>query len=283
MTGAILTLGVFLAVLGAAFLHALWNALIKLGTSKVGGMVILSIVEVPIGLVVVAFTDAIDRAAVPWVLAAGCTHFAYKFFLTYAYDRGDLSRVYPIARGAAPIVVALFGAVFLSDAVSGRQYLAIMVLAAGILWMARGVFASGEDRRLLPFALGSACATATYTLIDGMGARVSGEPAAYVAWVFVADGTFFAVGMTLLRGWDVIPRDFHAWRMGAFASAASYGAYAVSIWAMTFAPIAVVAALRETSILFAVLIGWLVFGEKMTGEKALAALVIVAGVVLTRI
>ena len=100
-----MSFGIFLAVLGAAFLHALWNALIKLGTSKVGGMVILSIVEVPIGLAVVLLTPAIDRAAMPWVIAAGCTHFAYKFFLTYAYDRGDLSRVYPIARGAAPMIV----------------------------------------------------------------------------------------------------------------------------------------------------------------------------------
>ena len=81
-----MSFGVFLAVMAAAFLHALWNALIKLGTSKVGGMVILSIVEVPIGLAVVCFTPAIDPAAVPWVIAAGCTHFAYKFFLSYAYD-----------------------------------------------------------------------------------------------------------------------------------------------------------------------------------------------------
>ena len=278
-----MSIGIFLAVLGAAFLHALWNALIKLGTSKVGGMVILSIVEVPIGLAVIAFANPIDHAAIPWVISAGCTHFAYKFFLTYAYDRGDLSRVYPIARGAAPMVVALFGAAFLADAVSGKEYFAIAVLAAGILLMARGVFASGEDRQLLPFALGSAFATATYTLIDGMGARVSGAPAAYVAWVFVADGCFFTLGMLALRGRQVIPLNWRAWRIGAFASIASYGAYAVSIWAMTFAPIAVVAALRETSILFAVLIGWLVFGERMTGEKAVASLVIVGGVLLTRL
>ncbi len=278
-----MSLGVFLAVMAAAFLHALWNALIKVGTSKVGGMVILSIVEVPIGLAVVAMTPAIDPAAIPWVIAAGCTHFAYKFFLSYAYDRGDLSRVYPIARGAAPMVVALVGAAILNDAVTGRQYLAIAVLAAGILLMARGVFTSGENRRLLPFALGSALATATYTMIDGMGARVSDSAAAYVAWVFVADGTIFTLGMLALRGSDVIPRDLKAWKMGALASAASYGAYAVSIWAMTFAPIALVAALRETSILFAVLIGWLAFGERMTREKAVAALVIVAGVVLSRL
>jgi drug/metabolite transporter (DMT)-like permease len=275
--------GIFLAVLGAAFLHALWNALIKVGTSKVGGMVILSIVEVPIGLTVVAFSGPIDRAAIPWVIAAGCAHFAYKFFLTYAYDRGDLSRVYPIARGAAPMVVALVGAVILADAVSPRQYFAIAVLAGGILLMARGVFTGGEDRRLVPFALGSALATATYTLIDGMGARVSGAPIAYVAWVFVADGLFFTFGMLALRGWDVIPRELQAWRLGTVASAASYGAYAIAVWAMTVAPIALVAALRETSILFAVLIGWLAFGERMSGEKALASGVIVAGVLLTRL
>lgn len=278
-----MSLGVFLAVLGAAFLHALWNALIKLGTSKVGGMVILSIVEVPIGLAVVSVSPPIDPAAAPWVIAAGCTHFFYKFFLTYAYDRGDLSRVYPIARGAAPMIVTLVGLFVLSDEVTRNEYAGIVVLAAGILLMARGVFSSGENRRLLPFALGSAVATATYTMIDGLGARVSGSPAAYVAWVFVADGCFFTLGMLALRGADVIPRSWPAWRMGAVASAASYGAYAVSIWAMTFAPIAVVAALRETSILFAVLIGWLIFGEKMTGEKAVAALVIVAGVMLTRL
>lgn len=278
-----MSLGVFLAVLGAAFLHALWNALIKLGTSKVGTMVILSVVEVPIGLAVIAVSPAIDPAAIPWVIAAGCTHFAYKFFLTYAYDRGDLSRVYPIARGAAPMVVAVVGAMMLPDAVSGRQYIAIAVLGLGILLMARGVFSSGEDRRLLPFALGSAAATATYTMIDGMGARISGAPAAYVAWVFVADGLIFTLGMLALRGRSVLPMNRRAWALGSVASAASYGAYAVSIWAMTIAPIAVVAALRETSILFAVLIGWIVFGEKMSGEKALAATVIVAGVLLTRL
>jgi drug/metabolite transporter (DMT)-like permease len=278
-----MSLGVFLAVLGAAFLHALWNALIKTGTSKVGGMVILSIAEVPIGLAVVALRPAIDPAAIPWVLAAGCTHFAYKFFLTYAYDRGDLSRVYPIARGAAPLVVALVGAFTLPDAVAAHEYLAIAVLGLGILLMARGVFTRGEDRRLLPFALGSACATATYTLIDGMGARVAGDAAAYVAWVFVADGSFFTLGMLALRGWDVLPRDGRSWRLGLMASAASYGAYSVSIWAMTLAPIAVVAALRETSILFAVLIGWLVFREPLGRDKAVAAAVIVAGVMLTRL
>ena len=277
-----MSFGVFLAVLGAAFLHATWNALIKVGTSKLGGMMILSLTEVPIGLAVAATRPLPGPEVWPWVIAAGCTHFAYKFFLTYAYDRGDLSRVYPIARGAAPMIVALVGAGLLADAVSAVEYAGIAVLGVGILLMARGVFTKGEERRLLPFALGAAAATATYTMIDGLGARVSGDPAAYVAWVFVADGLIFATGMLGLRGAAIIPRDRRSWGLGGVASAASYGAYAVSIWAMTLAPIAVVAALRETSILFAVLIGWLVFGERMDRGKLLAVALIVTGVLLTR-
>jgi drug/metabolite transporter (DMT)-like permease len=277
------SLGIFLAVLAAAFLHALWNALIKVGTSKAGGMLILSVAEIPIGLSVALFRPFPDPHVWWWLIASGCTHFCYKSFLVFAYERGDLSRVYPIARGAAPMVVALVGAFTLADAISAQEYLGIAILGAGILLMARGVFTQVEDRRLLPFALGSACATATYTMIDGLGARISGDAIAYVAWVFVVDGLIFTTGILLWKGTGIIPRQRNAWGMASVASAASYGAYAVSVWAMTVAPLAVVAALRETSILFAVLIGWLVFGEKMGAEKAIAACVIVAGVILTRL
>ncbi len=272
-----------LAVLGAAFLHALWNAMIKLGASKVGSMVVLSVMEIPIGLAVAMTRPWPHTAVWPWVLAAGCTHFAYKFFLTYAYEQGDLSRVYPIARGAAPMIVAGVGAVFLADAVTRGQYGGIVMLGLGILMMARGIFTDGEQRRLLPFALGSAAATASYTLIDGLGARISGDAVAYVGWIFVFDGLLFSGGMLALKGRKVLAGGLRGWAWGGAASAASYGAYAISVWAMTVAPIAVVAALRETSILFAVLIGWLVFGERMTPTKALAALMIVLGVILTRL
>lgn len=278
-----MSIWVLLAVLGAAFLHALWNALIKIGTSRVGAMVILSVAEIPIGLIIALPRPAMNPAAWPWVIAAGCTHFLYKTFLVFAYDRGDLSRVYPLARGAAPLVVALIGAAFLADRVTGPQYAGIALLACGIGLMARGVFTDGESRHLIPFALGSAAATATYTLLDGLGARASGDAISYVAWVFVADGLIFTLGSLLWRGSGVLPTQPKAWAVGSFASLASYGAYAISIWAMTVAPIAVVAALRETSILFAVLIGWLAFGERMTRDKAMAAGLIVLGIVVTRL
>ncbi|WP_210528850.1 DMT family transporter [Rubellimicrobium arenae] len=278
-----MTTGLMAAVLFAAFLHASWNAVVKVGTSKIGAMLIVSVAEIVLGLLVVLVRPAIDPGAWPWVIAASCTHLFYKSFLTFAYERGDLSRVYPLARGAAPMAVALVGAATLPDAVTAHEYAGIFVLGLGILLMARGVFTSREDRKLLPFALGSAAATATYTLIDGMGARISGEPVGYVGWIFVGGGALFSAAMLIWKGVGVVPRRPRDWALGTAGSVASYGAYGVSIWAMTIAPIAVVAALRETSILFAVLIGWLAFGERMDRAKGLAVGLIVTGVVLTRL
>jgi drug/metabolite transporter (DMT)-like permease len=278
-----MTLGVLLAVLAAAFLPALWNALIKVGSDKVAAMVGLSVMEVPIGLAV-GLTRPWPPAEVwPYVIAAGCAHFGYKFFLSSAYQRGDLSRVYPLARGAAPLIVAVVSWLALSDLMTTGEVVGVAVLGLGIILMARGVFVGGEERRLVPLALGSAAATATYTLIDGLGARVSGDAVAYVAWVFVADGTFFTLGMLAWKGRQVLPPvGRRVWSVAAIAAAASYGAYPVSVWAMTVAPIALVAALRETSNPFAVLIGWLVFGERMDSGKGITALTIVAGIVVAR-
>ena len=278
-----MTIWVLLAVLAAAFLHALWNALIRIGTSRAGAMLVLSLVQIPIGLAIALPRDAMVSEAWPWVIGSGVVQCIYKVFLVLAHERGDLSRVYPLSRGSAPLIVALVGLFLLSDQISAGQYGGMALLTCGIALMARGVFTDGESRQMIPFALGSAMATASYTLIDGMGARVAADAATYVAWVYVADGLIASSVLLLWRGGAALPRAGRAWAVGAFASIASYGAYGISIWAMTKAPIAVVAALRETSILFAVLIGWLAFGEKMSREKAVACGIIVLGVLMTRL
>ena len=278
-----MTFIVFLAVLFAAFLHAGWNALIKLGTSKLTSMLILTLVQGGIGAAIASTRDLPQDVVWIWLLGSGVFHSIYKLFLAFAYDNGDLSRVYPIARGAAPLMVMIVGAVILTDRVEALEYAGIIVLGAGILLMARGVFRSGESRRLVPLALGSAMATAGYSLVDGLGARASGDAVTYVAWLFVFDAAFFLPICLGLRGVSVLRADSRAWTLGALASVGSYAAYAIAVWAMTQAPIALVTALRETSILFAVLIGWIAFGERMDGGKAFAAALIVGGVVLTRL
>ncbi|WP_425045883.1 EamA family transporter [Primorskyibacter sp. S87] len=278
-----MTLFVFLAVLLAAFLHALWNALIKTGTSKVTGMLIMTVVQGSLGLVI-ALTRPFPTSEVwPWLIASGLFHVFYKLFLAFAYEQGDLSRVYPIARGAAPLIVTGFSALFLSDQIAGAEYSGIALLGIGIAVMARGAFANGESRRLVPLALGSAVMTAGYSLVDGLGARVAGDAVTFVAWLFALDAALFVPAALALRGRGIVRSNRQDWLLGSVAAIASYGAYAIAVWAMTQAPIALVAALRESSILFAVLIGWLLFGDRMDRTKALAAGLIVAGMALTRV
>ncbi|TNF59901.1 MAG: peptide ABC transporter permease [Rhodobacteraceae bacterium] len=278
-----MTLLVFLSVLLAALLHAVWNALIKTRASKVTAMLVMTLIQGGLGLAVLPVFDMPPAHVWPWLIASGLFHSAYKLFLAFAYEQGDLSRVYPIARGAAPMIVTVISALALVDVLEAGEYLAIFVLGLGIALMAHGAFRNGESRRLVPLALGSAAMTAGYSLVDGLGARAWGQAVPYVAWLFVLDAILFAPILTALRGWGIwraAPRD---WLTGGLAAAASYGAYAIVVWAMTMAPIALVAALRETSILFAVLIGWLIMGDRMDRAKAAASALIVGGVVLTRL
>lgn len=274
---------VLLAVLGAALLHAGWNAIIKTGLSKQTSMFLLSVGHAAIGFCV-ALTKPFPEAEVwPWLLASGLIHMAYQLFLAFAYEQGDLSRVYPLARGAAPMMVLVVSVLFLSDPMGVMDYVGVLVLGLGIAFMARGVFTNGESRRLLPFAFGSAMATAGYTLADGLGARVADDPLQYVGWLMMLSALFYTPAAIALRGVEVIRASRRDWIMGLIAAAASFAAYAIAVWAMTVAPLALVAALRETSILFAVLLGWLLFGDRMDRGKIIAAVLIVSGVVLTRL
>ncbi len=278
-----MSLSVFLAVLFAAALHAGWNALIKTGVSKLASMLILTLVQGGIGAAIAAARPLPGGEVWPWLAASGLLHAAYKLFLSFAYEHGDLSRVYPIARGSAPLLVLAASPIVLADRLAPMEIGGIIALGAGILMMSRGVFRFGESARLIPFALASAAATAGYSLVDGMGARVAGDAVTFVAWLFVLDAALFTPAALAFRGTAILRAGLRDWGLGALAALASYGAYAIAVWAMTRAPVALVAGLRETSILFAVLIGWLAFSDRMDRGKAAAVALIVGGVVLTRL
>jgi drug/metabolite transporter (DMT)-like permease len=278
-----LTFGVFLAVMAAALIHATWNALIKNGTSKQSAMLLLATCQFACGVVIALWRGLPAEAAWLWLLGSGVIHMCYQLCLSYAYEHGDLSRVYPIARGAAPMMVLLVSWVFLPDSLTKTEVVGVLVLGAGIVLLVRGVFSSGESRRMLPFAFGSAVATAGYSITDGMGARAAGDPMLYVGWLMVVSGLFYIPAAVALKGVQLFRVPAKAWGIGLMAGALSFIGYSIAVWAMTVAPIALVAALRETSILFAVLIGWLVFDERMGRNKATAVAVIVGGVVLTRL
>lgn len=277
-----MSFGVLGAVLAAALLHASWNALVKIGPSKQSAMLIVGICQALCGLGIALWRGFPVAAAWPWLLGSGLIHTSYQLFLGYAYEHGDLSRVYPIARGTAPMVVLVFSALFLADPIAGTEVAGILLLGLGILLMARGIFSGGEQRRMLPFALGSALSTAGYSVTDGMGGRAAGDPVLYVGWLMMVAAVFYVPVAVGLKGTVLFRASPRAWGVGMVAGACSFGAYAIAVWAMSVAPIALVAALRETSILFAVLIGWLAFGEPMDRGKMAAAGLIVGGVMLTR-
>ena len=278
-----MTLSVFLCVLAAAFLHAAWNALIKTGASKQSAMLILSFGHALVGGGVALWKGMLPSAALPWLFGSGLIHMCYQLALSYAYEHGDLSRVYPIARGTAPMIVLVISALFLSEPLAPMELTGILILGCGILLMARGVFTAGESRKMLPFALASAVATAGYSITDGMGARAAGDAVQYVGWLLMLSTVLYAPVAIALKGRVLFAAPPRAWGLGLIAACASFGAYAIAVWAMTQAPIALVAALRETSILFAVLIGWIVFGERMDRAKIIAIGVILTGVILTRL
>lgn len=278
-----MTIGVFLVVLCAALLHASWNAVIKFSDDKMQGMVLLSIAHGLIGLVMVMIFPAPDPDAWGWLAASVAFHLLYKSCLTIAYGHGDLSRVYPIARGTAPVLVLLISFAVLPDHIAMLQVAGVVLVSFGILQMARGVFDLGESRKLLPFALGAALGTAGYSISDGMGARAAGNASGYVGWLFLLDAFLFTLWGFYRRGSAAVPRRPDFWAMGLVAGAGSVAAYWIAVWAMTVAPIALVAALRETSVLFAVLIGVLFLGEPAERRKVWAALIIVSGVILMRL
>lgn len=173
--------------------------------------------------------------------------------------------------------------IWLPDTVQGKEYLGIALIGVGVMMMAQGVFKSGETRSLIPLALGSAACTAGYSIVDGMGARVALDATMFTAWLFIFDGMFFALFTTATRGPKAFKASRRAWMIGAFAGALSLITYWIAVWAMTKAPIALVAAVRETSVLFAVLIGIFVLGEKTSAGKIIAALVIVSGIIVIRL
>ena len=278
-----MTAFVFVAVLIAALLHACWNAIIKFGDDKLQGMVLLSVAHGLIGLMLIAIFPIPSKES--WWLLAGSVlfHLMYKTFLTFAYMRGDLSRVYPIARGTAPMIVLVISLIALSDVVLASQIFGIVLVGLGITLMAWGVFAHGEERALVPYALLAAVGTAGYSLFDGLGARVSGSVSGYIGWLFFLDAFLFTVGGVAIKGHAVLPKSVKIWMLGLIAGVCSVAAYWIAVWAMTLAPIALVTALREVSVLFAVLIGVLFFKDKAMVSKIFAGLVIVAGVIAIRL
>jgi drug/metabolite transporter (DMT)-like permease len=279
-----MTAAVFFAILFAALLHAGWNAVVKLGLDRFSSILFLALVQGGIAFLLLPFFGPPAPRSWSWVLLGSALHSGYKLFLIRAYSHGDFSQVYPLARGTAPLIVALAGTFLLGERLSLQAVAAMIAIAAGIMMMAAR---SGEVERLsrtaLLWALGTAGFTASYTLADGVGARLAGSASGFILWMFVLDGLFMLVYGLVTRGGAALVALLPAWRGGLAAGSMSLGSYWIAIWAFTKAPLALVAALRETSVLFAMIIAVLLLEERVGPWRWAAAALITSGVVAMRI
>ncbi len=279
------------AVLFGALLHAAWNALVKSSGDKPLDTALVhslgALVALPFALIV----GLPSASAWPFIAASLVIHIGYYIALAGAYQHGELGLTYPIMRGFAPLLVALGSAAVIGEAPSAAAWVGIVGITAGVALV--GLAHPGEalhHGKALGFAFANAAIIAVYTFVDGLGVRTEaaagGETLRYVLWLFVLDGLPYP----LLVWWRRGPEGRRAiaayararWPLAALGGSASIGSYAIALWAMTRAPVASVAALRETSVLFAALIGTLVLKEKFGLQRALGTAVIVAGVIALR-
>jgi drug/metabolite transporter (DMT)-like permease len=271
---------VFAAVLLAAGLHASWNALVKSGGDPYLRLAIVNLTHTIAVLPLLPFVGVPAAEAWPWLLGSVATHLVYYFFLAAGYRVGDLSHVYPIARGIAPPLVALGALLIAGETLSLLGTAAILLVCLGI-WIVAG--RGPTSRRPLLLALGTGMSIAAYTVCDGIGGRASGDVLAYIVWLFFLDGWPFALFVALRRRRALIATIPRAWKPAVGGGCMSILAYGMVIWAMSVAPLAYVSALRETSVLLAAAIGAVLLGEPFGRRRILAACLVVIGVAILQL
>ena len=278
-------IGVITLVLVAAALHATWNALVKAGGDR------LSVMAVTMGLPALPFAVALlfvpipAAASWPFLIASVVFHWGYYVCLLYAYRHGDLSQVYPIARGSAPLLVAFGAWLLASERLNIYQSLGVLILSAGIAslaWRQEDTRRAGEGRAIA-FALMTGAMIGLYSLADGLGVRRAATTAGYILWMFVlTDLPFLFFALWRRRGQlrtSLLPN----LKPGIGGAVSMSLAYAIVIWAMSVAPLVHVVALRETSVVMAALIGALALKESFGLRRIVAAVVVACGVAILQV
>jgi phosphonate utilization associated putative membrane protein len=277
-----LTWPVTLAVLFAALLHASWNVMVKRSDDAPADLALLTLGASVLAAPWLLWLPLPAPAAWPFLIASNLIHVGYYATLVATYRHADLGFGYPIMRGSAPLLVALAGAVALGEMPSGPVWAGIALISGGVVSLA---FAQGRRTgagRATLFALANATMIAVYTLVDAAGARSAGSAISYVLWMFFLEGLPFAAFMLWRRGPAFVVHARTRWRVGLAGGACSALSYGIAVWAMTVAPVGAVAALRETSVVFALGLGVLLLKERLNPGRWLGVAAVLAGAVALR-
>jgi len=278
-----MNINVFLAIIFAAFLHALWNSMVKFHKDKHLAITAIVLGHVPVSLVVILFLPMPTIESLPYIVISGFLHQGYQWFLLTAYRHGDYTKVYPIARGSGPVIVTIISLLFFSVVLSNYELLGIIIISIGILSISFQEKDSFRSTKAIGFALLTGLFIGTYSMIDGYGARISFSPLSFFGWVCIINALFFPILLKFMNQPNIVKRVFNESKvLFWFGGTVSYIVYAIVIWAFTKAPIPLVSALREVSIIIALLIGTFFLKERFTVFKVLSIFVIFLGVALLK-
>ncbi len=275
---------VMLAVLLGALMHAGWNAVVKSGRDKFLDTVLVTAGAALLAAVALPFLTSPHPASWPFIGASVAIHVAYFRLVAAAYQFGDMGYAYPLMRGTAPLLVALSSGWILGERLSPGAWAGVLIICGGVLGLALAHRRSGRPMLATTlFALANAAVIAGYTFVDGAGVRLSGSALAYTLWIFLLCAIFLFAWAAWRRPLALAQHLRERWLLGIGGGAASVASYALALWAMTRAPVAPVAALREISIIFGVVIAGLLLREPFGIMRPLAASAVVAGAVTLRL
>jgi len=273
--------GIAIVVMVAALFHAIWNAAVKSGNDPLLSITDINVATFLIALPLVPVVGLPHPDSWPFLITSAVLHFGYYLALSEAYKYGDFSQAYPIARGTAPVIVTLWGTLVLAETLSAVELVSLAGVLSGLLIFTSQTFPRVmRDRKALVAALVTSIFIGGYTLADGVGGRLSQNIPGYMVWLYLLDGIPVLIYAVCRRGLHEVAGIRHDWKLMFAGAGFAFVSYALVVWAMSRAPIPLVSALRETSIVIAALIGAFYFKESSSQRRITASVVIFSSVAL---
>ena len=269
-------------VLAGAIMHATWNALVKKSSNRLMELTTLNLAAGIVALALLPLVGLPGRASIPFLAVTLLFHIGYYVFLLLGYGRGGLSLVYPIARGTSPLLVAVSSALWFEESLTGLQLAGVLIIAGSIASLALSGGVRSLSSRAVVYSLLTGIMIAGYTVTDGLGARAVSSAPSYILAFFAIDALPLLIAVWVWHRRLPLASIRAHWRTGFLGGVLSLAAYGVSVWAMTRAPLALVSAVRETSVVFAAVIGSTLLGEPFGRHRILASMGVALGIIVLR-
>ena len=270
---------VFLIIILASIMHITWNGMVKNHPNKVIAVSGIVFGHVPLALIAIIFLPAPGVESIPYIIVSAFIHQGYQWYLLTAYQIGDLTKVYPIARGFGPIVAITISIIFLGLTISNFAILSILLISIGIMFVSIFDRRNYKNIKILKYSLLTGLFIGLYSLVDGYGARASLSAITYMSWSFVLGAIMFSILLKIKKYNNVFKKVINdGKKIFLIGGSLSYLIYIIVVWGFTKAPIPMVAALRESSIVFSIFIGYFFLKEKITPIKIISIMLIIVGV-----